>query len=185
MAGEIILILGGARSGKSLFAQRLAAELGERVLFVAPMEAGDSEMRLRIERHKRNRPGTWRTLEVATGIAAAVGEHIGDADVVLLDCLTLLVSNLMSDANSPEELDTLESEIAGELEKLLERRSTSFIIVSNEVGMGLVPPYPMGRACRDLLGRANQLAAERADRVYLMIAGIPMEVKGQATKDVG
>lgn len=183
MKREIIVILGGARSGKSRFAQRLADSLSQRVLFVAPLVAMDEEMRRRIEIHKKARPSTWRTLEAPTHVAEAIGEHIGDADVVILDCLTLLISNIMENADDPEDLDALESEIANELNQLLERKNASLIIVSNEVGMGLVPPYPSGRSYRDLLGKANQFIAERADKVYMMIAGLPMEVKALGRKD--
>ncbi len=183
MKREIIVILGGARSGKSRFAQRLADSLSQRVLFVAPLVAMDEEMRRRIEIHKKARPSTWRTLEAPTHVAEAIGEHIGDADVVILDCLTLLISNLMENADDPEDLDALEREIANELNQLLERKNASLIIVSNEVGMGLVPPYPSGRSYRDLLGKANQFIAERADKVYMMIAGLPMEVKALGRKD--
>lgn len=183
MKAEIILILGGARSGKSRFAQRLAAGLGQRVLYVAPLVPQDEEMRRRIELHRKARPGSWRTLEAPTGVAQAIGEHIGDAEVVILDCLTLLISNFMENAHDPEDLDALESEIANELNQLLERKNASFIIVSNEVGTGLVPPYPSGRAFRDLLGEANQFIAQRADKVYLMIAGLPLELKALTNKD--
>ena len=176
MNSEIILILGGARSGKSRFAQQLATELGERVLFIATGVPMDEEMRRRIELHQKTRPKTWRTLETPTGVARAIGEHIKDADVVVLDCLTFLVSNLMD--NETEESEALEKEITAELSELLEQKKTaSLIIVSNEVGMGVVPAYLLGRAYRDLLGRANQFIARRADRVYLMIAGIPLELK--------
>jgi len=180
MGSEVILILGGARSGKSLFAQQLATALGERVLFIATGAPLDDEMRRRIELHKKARPKTWRTVEVATGVAKTMAEHVEDADVVVIDCLTLLVCNIMDNSQDPEDIDALESELAGELSQLLERkeRKRSIIIVSNEVGMGLVPDYPAGRAYRDLLGRANQFIAERADRVYLMIAGIPLQLKG-------
>ncbi|MCK4363073.1 MAG: bifunctional adenosylcobinamide kinase/adenosylcobinamide-phosphate guanylyltransferase [Dehalococcoidia bacterium] len=176
MDSEIILILGGARSGKSRFAQQLATELGERVLFIATGVPMDEEMRRRIKLHQKARPKAWRTLETPTGVARAIGEHIKDADVVVLDCLTFLVSNLMD--NETEESEALEKEITAELSELLEQKKTaSLIIVSNEVGMGVVPAYPGGRAYRDLLGRANQFIARRADRVYLMIAGIPLELK--------
>lgn len=178
MNSEIILILGGARSGKSRFAQQLATELGERVLFIATGVPMDEEMRRRIELHQKTRPKTWRTLETPTGVARAIGEHIKDADVVVLDCLTFLVSNLMDSVHETEESEALEKEITAELSELLEqKKSASLIIVSNEVGMGIVPAYPLGRAYRDLLGRANQFIARRADRVYLMIAGIPLELK--------
>jgi adenosylcobinamide kinase/adenosylcobinamide-phosphate guanylyltransferase len=183
---EIILILGGARSGKSRFAQRLATELGERVLFVATGAPMDEEMRRRIELHRKARPKTWRTLEAPTGVAKAIAEHIEDADVVILDCLTLLVSNFINNVHDLEESEALESGIVKELSQLLERRKrkkANIIIVSNEVGMGLVPAYPVGRAYRDLLGKANQFIAERADKVYMMIAGLPIELKALGKKD--
>ena len=186
MKAEIVLILGGARSGKSLFAQRLAAKLGRRVLFIATATPMDEEMRRRIELHQEARPNNWRTLEAPSGVAQALREHIGDAEVVILDCLTLLVSNIMDNTQGPEDIDALESEIANELSQLLEqkeRKSASLIIVSNEVGMGLVPPYPSGRAFRDLLGKANQFISERADRVYMMIAGLPLELKTAHTEN--
>lgn len=168
------MILGGARSGKSLFAQQLATELGGRVLFVATAVPLDEEMRCRIELHKKARPKTWRTVEVPTGVAEAI--HAEDADVVIVDCLSLLVSNLLDKAHDLGDIEALQGDILDELSRLLERRG-NIIIVSNEVGMGLVPNYPVGRVYRDLLGRANQFVAQRADRVYLMIAGIPLQLK--------
>lgn len=186
MKGEIILILGGARSGKSSFAQQLASAIGHRALYVAPLVPLDEEMRRRIEHHRKARPRHWRTLEAPTGVAEAIRGKRGDADVVILDCLTLLVGNLMSPSHDPAELEqvkpqVVEAELDAELERLLALVQDSpirFIIVSNEVGMGLVPPYPSGRAFRDLLGKANQFFARHADKVYFMVAGIPMELKG-------
>lgn len=178
MQCEVILVLGGARSGKSAFAQKLASELGYRVLFVATGSAGDEEMRRRIELHKKSRPEDWRTLEVATGVGEAIAQHVADAEVVLLDCLTFMVSNLMETAADPEDIEALDEAIAGEMRRILEQKGAHLIIVSNEVGMGLVPVYQSGRAFRDLLGRANQMAAGRADRVYLLVAGIPQALKG-------
>jgi len=183
---EIILILGGARSGKSRFAQRLASGLGQSVLYVAPLVPQDEEMRRRVELHQKARPSHWRTLEAPNNIARAIREHTNDAEVVILDCLTLLVSNYMQNAPDPEDIDALESVILDELSQLLERKrqkNASLIIVSNEVGMGLVPPYPSGRAYRDLLGKANQFISERADKVYMMIAGLPLELKALSARD--
>ena len=191
MKAEVILILGGARSGKSFFAQQLATKLRRRVLFIATATPMDEEMRRRIELHQKTRPSAWRTLEAPTGVAKAMREHIADAEVVILDCLTLLVANLTSPSHDPAELEgvdyeAVEREMTTELEAILgcaEDSSVSLIIVSNEVGAGLVPPYPSGRAFRDLLGEANQFIAERADKVYMMIAGLPLELKTLSTRD--
>jgi adenosylcobinamide kinase/adenosylcobinamide-phosphate guanylyltransferase len=173
-------ILGGARSGKSRFAQELAAKLGKRVLFVATGEPLDEEMNARIETHKRSRPSTWKTLETPTDVAKAMRGKIGDADVVIVDCLTLLVSNLMGTEDIDAE--TLEKKVTAELKELVAFMRTTeahFIIVSNEVGLGLVSPYPAGRVYRDALGIANQMLAKNADEVYFMVAGIAIPLKGE------
>ena len=177
---SMTFILGGARSGKSRLAQELAAKLGKRVLFVATGEPLDEEMSARIEAHKRSRSPTWKTLEIPTNVAKAMKGKIGDAEVVILDCLTLLVSNLMG----TEDVDagTLEKKVTAELEDLVAFMRTTkayFIIVSNEVGLGLVSPYPAGRVYRDALGMANQMLAKNADEVYLMVAGIAIPLKGE------
>jgi adenosylcobinamide kinase/adenosylcobinamide-phosphate guanylyltransferase len=176
-------ILVGARCGKSRFAQELAAKLGKRVLFVATCEPLDEEMNARIKAHQRSRPRNWNTLETPTDVAEAMKGKIGDAKVVIIDCMTLLVSNLMG----TEELDsdTLEKKVTDELENLIAFVKTSkahFIIVSNEVGLGLVPPYPAGRVYRDALGMANQMLARHADEVYFMVAGIPIPLKGAQSR---
>ena len=169
--------MGGARSGKSQFAQHLASELSKRVLFVATGEAGDEEMRLRIEEHKKSRPGTWRTLESTVKVGGKIQEQIGNADVVLIDCITLLVSNLLVGKGDDK---AKEKRLTAEIDQLIDcidKLEATFIIVSNDVGLGLVPENRLGRLYRDLLGRVNQLLARRADEVYVMVAGIPIEVK--------
>ena len=180
-----VLILGGARSGKSRFAQKLAAEFGRRVLYVATGEARDEEMRQRIDEHRRNRPPNWRTLEAPVNVGRRVLEEIDNAQVVVLDCLTLLVSNVIGESTAegdPETVDAplFEDRLNVELRELMEAINTvrvSCIIVSNEVGLGLVPANRLGRLYRDLLGKANQAFAERADHVYLMVSGIPLQLK--------
>ena len=183
---QLVLILGGVRSGKSRFAEQLVSQLGEKVLLVVTALPLDVEMRKRIEKHQRRRSGGWRTLEAPTQVGRALTVYLGDADVVLLDCLTVLVSNLMVGTSLDEPRlegvapEDLERKVDEELERLLgalEGTDVSLVVVSNEVGMGLVPPYLSGRIYRDLLGRANQKLAQRADQVYLLIAGIPVELK--------
>ena len=179
MAKQITLLLGGARSGKSHYAQQLAGELGSKVLFVATGEGLDEEMQARIAEHRKARPKNWKTLEISTGIGERIEKQIGDAEVVLIDCLTLLISNLLRG-----ELAYLEAEkrVTAELNELIavmDRLDASFVIVSNEVGMGLVPENKLGRVYRDLLGKANQLLASRATEVYLMVACLPVQVKRQ------
>jgi len=192
-APTVTLVLGGARSGKSAFAQQLATELGESVLFVATASPLDEEMAERIAAHREARPSSWRTAEAALRVGAAVRETVlesGGAGVVVLDCLTLLVSNCLMAADrsqadgAPKRADAatlLEEELASLLE---ETRvcGAHLIVVSNEVGMGIVPPYPLGRRYRDLLGEANQRLAEAAAAVYLLVAGIPVELKSLAIR---
>jgi adenosylcobinamide kinase/adenosylcobinamide-phosphate guanylyltransferase len=179
LAKQIILLLGGARSGKSRYAQQLAGQLSDKVFFVATGEALDEEMQTRIAEHRKSRPESWRTLEIPTGIGKAIEEGIGDAKVVIIDCLTLLISNLLYDEpNYPEAEKRVIPEI-NELIATMNKLNASFIIVSNEVGMGLVPETKLGRIYRDMLGKANQLLASHATEVYLMVACLPVRVKGQ------
>ncbi|MEZ4663643.1 MAG: bifunctional adenosylcobinamide kinase/adenosylcobinamide-phosphate guanylyltransferase [Caldilineaceae bacterium] len=185
----VTFILGGARSGKSHYAERLAVELGgEAVLYVATAQAFDEEMQVRIARHRAERPVGWSTLEATQLVGTAIGRFLATADtipkVVLLDCLTVLVSNVLLAFDDPFEA-AVENAISQEVDALMQCVQTTtphyvshYIIVSNEVGLGLVPPYALGRAYRDLLGRANQRLAQIADRVVFMVAGLPMVVKG-------
>ena len=181
--GRLILILGGARSGKSTYAQRLARTHGGKVVFIATAEAQDDEMRTRIAAHQSERPLDWQTLEIPYNVAEAFTRLSPPADVVLLDCLTLLVSNLLLLENDIDQPDATQAEkrLDGEIRSLLEAIQGSradWIVVSNEVGQGLVPPYPSGRVYRDLLGHANQHLAAQADEVYWMVAGIPVPIHG-------
>jgi adenosylcobinamide kinase/adenosylcobinamide-phosphate guanylyltransferase len=178
LAKKLIFILGGARSGKSRFAQELAGKLSNKVLFIATGEPGDEEMKARIEEHKKARPPSWRTLEIPTSIGQQLETKIGDAEVVIIDCLTLLVANRLG-----AELDYLKAakrvltEIGGLIARI-DQLDATFIIISNEVGSGLVPETKLGRLYRDLLGKAHQLIARRADEVYFMVAGISTKIKG-------
>ncbi len=182
--GRLLLILGGARSGKSAYAQQLAEELGgTQVLFVATAEAGDEDMAQRIARHRAERPAAWRTLEAAHQVGHAITEHGAGATVVVVDCLTLLVSNVLFCTGDIPEAATAEPAVQAEVAALIQACTTlpgTAIVVSNEVGLGLVPDNALGRLYRDLLGRANQALARQADAVYFMVAGLPVDVKALA-----
>ena len=179
-----ILITGGARSGKSHFAQELALKSAQPVLFVATAEAGDEEMRQRIEEHQKVRPAAWSTLEATTHVGSQILKKIGNAQTVIVDCITLLINNIFNQYSDPtgEPIDAplIEKEVMadiGELVDCINQVNANFIIVTNEVGLGLVPANRMGRLYRDLLGRANQILAQRADEIYLMVAGTPLPIK--------
>jgi adenosylcobinamide kinase/adenosylcobinamide-phosphate guanylyltransferase len=164
-------VLGGARSGKSAYAERLALELGEPVLYVATATPSDEEMAERIRSHQARRPAGWRTLEAPLHVSARVITELGDARTVLVEDLTLLLSNLML-----EDAARAEEQALAEVDALLQLHA-NVILVSNEVGMGLVPSYPLGRQFRDAQGRLNQFAAARVNDVYLMVAGLPLRLK--------
>ena len=177
---RLTLILGGARSGKSSHAQRLAEETGNSVTFLATAQALDEEMSTRIQKHRAERPADWETLELACDLATHVPQI--KSEVVILDCITLLVSNLLMQYVKEDRVDeapfmrAVQTEIEALIVSIQEQRQVWFII-SNEVGLGLVPPYQMGRVYRDALGWANQRLARAADGVIFMVAGIPMVVK--------
>jgi adenosylcobinamide kinase/adenosylcobinamide-phosphate guanylyltransferase len=190
--GKLTLILGGARSGKSSYAERRAKELGgESVLYVATSETKDVEMVERVEKHRSERPSAWGTVEAPRNIAQAIGRERSAEKVILLDCMTFLVANHLMDAAAPEDdpfdapssdpFDAeIEANVVAEVESLvkyLQEADVEMLVVSNEVGLGVVPPYELGRAYRDILGRANQILARHADEVLLFVAGIPMKVK--------
>lgn len=182
MAGGLILILGGARSGKSDLAERLAHESGRPVVYLATATPGDDEMRQRIETHRANRPETWRTVEESLDVSVALSQiHTGD--LALLECVTLWVSNLLLDGPTNESPAEAVGRIVAHAERLLSilrDREIWMVAVSNEVGMGVVPGSEMGRTYRDALGRVNQLLAGQAGTVYLMVAGLPLALKGES-----
>jgi len=177
---NVTLILGGARSGKSSHAQHLAEETGKSVTFLATAQALDEEMSARIQKHRAERSADWETLEIPCDIAPRVSQI--KSEVVILDCITLLVSNLMMQFvkdDSVEEAPFL-SAVQKEVDELIaemREQGQDWIIVSNEVGLGLVPAYQMGRVYRDAIGWANQQLAREAHKVIFMVAGIPMVVK--------
>ena len=176
MGTGLTLIIGGARSGKSGFAEKLAGR-HDRVLFVATAEALDDEMRQRIENHKRDRPANWRTLEAPRVIVAALDSVQSSYDVLLLDCLTLWVSNLLLDIEGQDGPEVSIISAAEELLAAYDASDVQWIVVTNEVGEGVVPPTSLGRVYQDALGRVNQLFAAKADRVYTMTAGLVIDLK--------
>jgi adenosylcobinamide kinase/adenosylcobinamide-phosphate guanylyltransferase len=189
----MVLILGGARSGKSAFAERLAAGSGRSVAFIATATASDDEMRERIARHRASRPKGWHTLEEPLDLAGAVRQASELADVLLLDCVTLWLGNVLSQESGQHERDDGGEEFytTGKLfdERALQEIETMLgvvkslgpnkmlIAITNEVGLGIVPAYPLGRLYRDTLGYVNQRLAQAADRVYLMVAGLAVDIK--------
>jgi adenosylcobinamide kinase/adenosylcobinamide-phosphate guanylyltransferase len=179
--GKLTFIIGGARSGKSTYAQRLAERSGKSVAYIATAQAGDDEMSARITKHRADRPAEWTTLEIRQNIAAYLNGHPAQAGLYLLDCVTLLVTNILFQYTAGEVTDEQKAAdaIKAEVEELLayiRAHKADWIIVSNEVGLGLVPPYPLGRIYRDLLGTANQHLAAAADEVYMLMAGIPVPI---------
>lgn len=181
--GEILFVTGGARSGKSRFAERLALDAATPVTYLATLEPLDEEMEHRVARHRADRPGGWTTIEEPRHLEAALAA-IAPADTVVLDCLSLWVSNRLLELGeepSVAAIEELESTLDAELEALLmlaQQRDGRLILVTNEVGSSVVPPTALGRAYRDLLGRVNQRAAGRAARAWLLVAGRPLELAG-------
>jgi len=172
---SITLVLGGARSGKSSYAQRLASSW-QRVTFIATAQPCDDEMRTRIERHRQERPAAWSTVEVLVDLDSVIADHSRSSEVLLVDCLALYASNLMTaEHNNEENIQKRVNLLCGALKSA----ESSVILVSNEVGSGVHPSHPSGRFFRDLLGRINQQVAQHADHVLLMVAGIPLPIKGQ------
>ena len=183
MARSLTLILGGARSGKSDYAQLLVGQVDAKVLFVATAAPLDEEMQARIAVHRSRRPAHWITLEASRQVGEAV-RSAPPSEWVLLDCMTLLVSNLLAGLPEPIMESDYYAEVDKELNGLLQAISDSpakWVIVSNEVGLGIVPVYPMGRYFRDALGRVNQQLAQAAGTVFFMVSGLPMLVIGASS----
>ena len=150
------------------------------MLFVATAEARDDEMRQRIEAHKANRPSSWTTLETPTDIGENIRENVQNNKVVLLDCITLLVNAIFNKFGENLDEKEIEEAVIKEIDELIDcmkNLDNDFIIVTNEVGLGLVPANEAGRFYRDILGKANSILAAACDEVYLMVSGLPVKVK--------
>lgn len=170
---RIILVTGGSRSGKSKFAQRLAGSVSKGVVFIATAKAKDPEMRARIDAHRKMRPKHWETIESPLDVAKTVSSLDGKCRVILIDCLTFFVTNLFLKGVTERKIE-LECE---RLLKAIKRSNKKAILVTNELGMGIVPDKPIPRRFRDIHGRVNQLAAASSDEVYFMVSGLPLRVK--------
>jgi len=165
---RVVLITGGAGSGKSRHGVERAKAAGKKVLFVATCVPGDAEMKAKVARHRAERPPEWRTVEATRDLRSVLAE---DVDVALVDCLTLLVSRQLMDGAS-------EADIVADVERLCEKPPCPLILVTNEVGSGIVPENALARKFREIAGRANQAAARLADEVVLMVSGVPVAIKG-------
>lgn len=180
MAKRLMFLLGGARSGKSYTAETWAKENSKNVLYVATAQAFDDDMRERVAHHQTDRPDFWQTVEAPYQTYQHIADYTGDYDTILLDCITFLVSNILlelPEATTQTEANEVTLQQIDALLDVYDQSSATWIMVSNEVGMGVVPPSKLGRFFRDMLGRANQRIASRADEVSLLVAGIPWKLK--------
>lgn len=178
MGKKLITLIGGARSGKSRLALDLAKRYGRSVLFAATARALDEEMDRRIRTHRAERPAGWETVEAPVEVGAAIAAAAGECDTVIVDCITMLLSNLM---DRPEIPETALSSLADrEIDALLAAYRTlqaTFLVVTNETGLGIVPAFAAGRVYRDLLGRTNQRLVDASDHALMLVAGIPVDLK--------
>ena len=184
---SIILVTGGARSGKSRYAEELCKNAGKEICYIATAKSIDSDMEDRIKKHKASRPAEWSTIEKYSGF-----EHLSDSelfktcDTFILDCVTIMITNIMFDKDtdydtcSNDVLDAVERDILYEFTKLVNLMKASaknLIMVTNEVGNGLVPAYRLGSIFRDIAGRTNQFLASQSDEVYMTVCGLPQKLK--------
>jgi adenosylcobinamide kinase/adenosylcobinamide-phosphate guanylyltransferase len=189
VSGHVTLVTGGARSGKSAWADRRARESGRQVLYVATATAGDDEMAERIAAHQAQRPSHWRTVEEPEHLLHAIQANATPGDAVVVDCLTLWVSNVLLKAIGPERdadmmpltaWTAIEASVVNEAQALLSDardRDLTLILVTNEVGLGVVPATSVGRHYRDILGRVNQVVGSRSDSLILMVAGLAVDLR--------
>lgn len=168
--GKLIFILGGARAGKSSFALKLAQKSGKRVTFIATATPMDSEMKERIKNHKNARPKSWKTMEVTNNLDKKIDQEKNG--VILVDCLTIYIYHLMKNLNQDKILNQVKKII-----RVIKKSRAEVIVVSNEVGSGIVPNNKLSRDYRDVLGKVNQIFAQAADEFYLMFAGFPINIK--------
>ncbi|MFA4983952.1 MAG: bifunctional adenosylcobinamide kinase/adenosylcobinamide-phosphate guanylyltransferase [Candidatus Omnitrophota bacterium] len=171
--GKLIFITGGSRSGKSSLAVKLAQSSRKDKVFVATCVPIDKEMKERVALHKKNRPSSWKTIEESRALASLLRKEAASRALIIIDCLTLFVSSLMMKGRGEDEI---KKEVA-EITAAVKNGKSDVIIVSNEVGCGLVPESKLGRRFRDIAGSVNQIVASRADEVIYMISGLPLILK--------
>ncbi|WP_028828396.1 bifunctional adenosylcobinamide kinase/adenosylcobinamide-phosphate guanylyltransferase [Proteocatella sphenisci] len=184
--GKIIFITGGARSGKSTFAEKYCKDGGENLAYIATSEILDIEMKDRIQKHRSQRGDQWTTYERSIFLEKYVHDILENHDYVLLDCITMYISNIMFSQKydyediSMDIVNLIENEIKTSIEEILEiakKAKGNLVIVSNEIGMGIVPDNRLSRIYRDYVGRVNQTCAQQADEVYLVVSSIPVKIK--------
>lgn len=181
------MVTGGARSGKSSFSQEKVVEIGKQIGYIATAIPIDADMVDRIAKHQSSRPASWPTFEKYNDFRSLIlDERFVKCDTFLLDCMTILITNLMFKENidydtcTMEVVNLVEEQICSEIEHLLDfmhEQNKQLVVVTNEVGLGLVPAYRLGNLFRDIAGRMNQLVARRSDEVYLVVSGIPVKIK--------
>lgn len=184
---KIILVTGGARSGKSTFAEKKVREFGENINYIATAIAFDDGMRDRIKKHIAQRPSSWHTIEIYKDFGNLLNDpKFISCDGIIFDCLTVMISNIMFDEEM--DYDSISMDRVNEIEKIVDREvegllniievnNKKIVFVTNELGMGLVAPYKLGNYFRDIAGRINQKIASRADEVYFTVCGIPTQIK--------
>jgi len=184
--GRLVFVTGGARSGKSSFAEKIAKGCECDVVYIATSIPFDDEMRARIKKHIERRPSNWKTIEAYKDMDKHLENEKNENVVFLLDCITIMITNIMLeysidwDVATDREIDCIEVAINLEMEKLLKiikEKNATFILVTNEIGMGIVPESRLPRAFRDIAGRINQFIAKASDEVYLCVSGIPVKIK--------
>lgn len=181
---QFTLVTGGASSGKSRFAELLAAQAKRPVIYIATAQIWDEEMALRVKKHQLQRPATWRLIEEPLNIRETLFQLKDEDGVILLDCVTLWLTNLLLAGHdlSNGELEPQILTIVKDVARLAQEIKPQVFFVTNEVGQGIVPENPLARAYRDLAGRSNQILAHSAEQVYMVVAGLPMEIKHSGEK---
>ncbi|HEX2944775.1 MAG TPA: bifunctional adenosylcobinamide kinase/adenosylcobinamide-phosphate guanylyltransferase [Clostridia bacterium] len=184
--GKLVLVTGGARSGKSTFAENFVRTYGKNILYIATAIAFDEEMKERVHLHRLQRPSTWETLEAFRNFGNSLPGLLIGRDAAMLDCITNMVSNIMLQKDmewnnmTTADINEVEREVSRQISELLsviKDADIPFVIVTNELGMGVVPSTVLGRAARDIAGRTNQKLAREAEEVHLLVSGIPIRIK--------